>query len=80
MFQVLHLIASWFFYFVFCLAGLDLKWDILGCFQRTSDTGQVVLKNSAQLDSPGKTLEVCYMLHLIKLTFCHKSSLKLRTL
>jgi len=51
-----HLAVSWFFYFIFCLWGLDLKWDFLYCFQQDSD-GDVILRNSRQLDAPIKVLE-----------------------
>ena len=57
--QVTHLVVSWAAYYVFCLWGADLSWDLLGCFERTEDGAEVVvLRTSAQLDTPVKTLEV----------------------
>ena len=57
--QVTHLVVSWAAYYVFCLWGADLGWDLLSCFERTEDGAEVVvLGTSAQLDTPVKTLEV----------------------
>merc|ERR1711915_604949 len=54
---VSHLIISWLTYFTFCIAGVDLKWDLLSCFHEDTESGEVRLRNTRQLDTPVDMLE-----------------------
>ena len=67
LFQVSHLIISWLTYFMFCIGGINLKWDILSCFLQDRETGEVRLGNSRQLDTPVDTLEVWNHIEIAKI-------------
>ena len=54
---------------MFCIGGINLKWDILSCFLQDRDTGEVRLGNSRQLDTPVDTLEVLNHIEIVKLWY-----------
>jgi len=54
---VVHILISGIVHFLFCVAGLSLRWDFLYCFNSVSGGYRVEMRNTRELDSPVKSLK-----------------------
>merc|ERR1719452_430118 len=59
---VVHILVSGIVYFLFCIAGLNLRFDFLSCFHCASGSYLIEMRNSREMDTPVKSLKVGFAL------------------
>ena len=55
---LVHISLSYFTHFLFCSAYLPLSLDVLGCFHKVDEEGNVVARKNRYLDGPVENLKV----------------------
>ena len=55
-----HIFLSCFTHFLFCTARVPLNLDVLGCFHKVDEEGNVVARKTRYLDGPVENLKVSF--------------------